>query len=53
VLWNGTQLWALLEGHPDDVAAQAAQCSLDDCDGRPPLPTGSRRVVASRHRSHR
>ncbi|HEY5423586.1 MAG TPA: FAD-binding protein [Ilumatobacteraceae bacterium] len=45
VLWNGTQLWALLEGHPDDVAAQAASCSLDECDGPPELPTGSRRVV--------
>ncbi|MDQ1428821.1 MAG: glycolate oxidase binding subunit [Acidimicrobiaceae bacterium] len=23
VLWDGTQVWVLLEGHPDDVAAQA------------------------------
>jgi len=46
VLWNGRQLWALLEGHPDDVAAQAATCSLQDCEGPPELPTGSRRLVA-------
>ncbi len=25
VLWNGSRLWVLLEGHPADVAAQAAQ----------------------------
>jgi glycolate oxidase FAD binding subunit len=24
VLWNGAEVWVLLEGHPDDVAAQAA-----------------------------
>jgi FAD/FMN-containing dehydrogenase len=46
VLWNGSRLWALLEGHPDDVAAQAAGCSLDACAGPPELPSGSRRVVA-------
>ena len=46
VLWNGSQLWALLEGHPDDVAAQAAACARWQCDGPPALPTGSRRVVA-------
>ena len=45
VLWNGSRLWALLEGHPDDVAAQAASCSLAPCDGPPALPTGSRRLV--------
>ena len=46
VLWNGTRLWALLEGHPDDVAAQAAGCSLTGCDGPPAMPSGSRRIVA-------
>jgi glycolate oxidase FAD binding subunit len=46
VLWNGSRLWALLEGHPDDVAAQAAGCGLDPCEGPPDLPSGSRRVVA-------
>ena len=46
VLWNGSTLWALLEGHPDDVAAQAASCSFTACDGPPTLPSGSRRIVA-------
>ncbi|MEY2414971.1 MAG: glycolate oxidase binding subunit [Ilumatobacteraceae bacterium] len=46
VLWNGSQLWALLEGHAADVDAQASACLLAACDGPPPLPSGSRRVVA-------
>ena len=46
VLWNGSRLWALLEGHPDDVAAQATGSSLTPCDGPPVLPSGSRRVVS-------
>jgi FAD/FMN-containing dehydrogenase len=46
VLWNGSRLWVLLEGHPDDVAAQAAACSLVACDGPPVLPSGSRCVVS-------
>ena len=45
VLWNGTRLWVLLEGHPDDVADQARSASLVVCDGPPPVPTGSRWVV--------
>ena len=45
VLWNGSQLWVLLEGHPGDVAEQAAGCSLVECAGPPALPSGSRRVV--------
>ena len=45
VLWNGSRLWALLEGHPGDVAEQATSASLVACDGPPPLPDGSRRVV--------
>jgi FAD/FMN-containing dehydrogenase len=45
VLWNGSRMWALLEGHPGDVATQAADCSLIACDGPPELPSGSRRVV--------
>jgi glycolate oxidase FAD binding subunit len=45
VLWNGSRLWALLEGHPGDVAAQATGCGLDLCEGPPDLPSGSRRVV--------
>ena len=46
VLWNGSRLWALLEGHPDDVAAQATGSSLTACDGPPQLPSGSRRVIS-------
>ncbi|MEP7202382.1 MAG: FAD-binding protein [Ilumatobacteraceae bacterium] len=45
VLWDGSRLWALLEGHPDDVASQAAASSLTACDGPPPLPAGHRRAV--------
>jgi FAD binding domain len=46
VLWNGGRLWALLEGHPDDVSAQAKAAGLTACDGPPPpLPSGSRRIV--------
>ena len=45
VLWNGARLWALLEGHPTDVAAQARAASLAECDGPPALPSGSRRVI--------
>lgn len=46
VLWDGSRLWALLEGHPADVAAQAAGSSLNACAGPPALPSGSRRVVS-------
>ena len=46
VLWNGSRLWALLEGHPDDVAAQATGSSMTACEGPPELPSGSRRIVA-------
>ena len=46
VLWNGSQLWALLEGHPRDVAEQAAAAGLRAGSGPPALPVGSRRSVA-------
>ncbi len=46
VLWDGSCAWALLEGHPDDVHAQARGASLSAVDGPPPLPSGSRRSVA-------
>lgn len=42
VLWNGTRTWVLLEGHPRDVEAQAAQFGLALIDGPPELPTGGR-----------
>jgi len=45
VLWDGTTLWALLEGHPLDVHAEAEALGLAPCDGPPPLPTGSRRSM--------
>lgn len=45
VLWNGSAVYALLDGHTADVAEQAATCGLAVCDGPPPLPTGSRRSV--------
>ena len=46
VLWDGATVWVLLEGHPLDVAEGAAAAALVECDGPPPLPTGSRRLVA-------
>ena len=42
VLWNGRQVWTLLEGHPDDVRQQAAAVGLNPCDGPPPLLAASR-----------
>ena len=42
ILWDGTTTWLLLEGHPADVAAQAALAGLPEVDGPPPLPTGGR-----------
>ena len=45
VLWNGSEVFALLEGHAADVAAQAMGAGLRECDGPPVLPTGSRRSV--------
>lgn len=45
VLWTGSSIFALLEGHVADVAEQAAAVGLTACDGPPALPTGSRRSV--------
>ena len=45
-LWNGGQIWALLEGHPVDLHEQSVAAGLRECDGPPMLPTGSRRSVA-------
>jgi glycolate dehydrogenase FAD-binding subunit len=36
VLWNGTTTWVLLDGHPADVAAQAAMAGLPDAPGGGP-----------------
>lgn len=38
VLWDGTTLWALLEGHPRDVEAEAKRCGLTEVAAPPPLP---------------
>jgi glycolate oxidase FAD binding subunit len=46
ILWNGSSAWALLEGHPSDITAQATAVGLTAVDGPPALPTGSRRSVA-------
>ncbi len=46
VLWDGATVWALLEGHASDVTEQATAAGLQACSGPPPLPTGSRRVLA-------
>ena len=46
VLWDGTRVWALLEGHPDDVDATAAGAGLAEVDGPPALPTGARCLAA-------
>jgi glycolate dehydrogenase FAD-binding subunit len=45
ILWDGTTTWLGLEGHPDDVAAQAAVAGLPEVEGPPPLPTGGRRSL--------
>lgn len=38
VLWNGRTTWLLLEGHPDDVDAQASHFGLVPAPGAPELP---------------
>jgi glycolate oxidase FAD binding subunit len=40
VLWDATQVWVLLEGHPDDVAAQAASLgpSFEPVSAAPAAP---------------
>jgi glycolate oxidase FAD binding subunit len=38
LLWDGTSTWACLEGHPDDVAEQAARFGGEEVVGRPELP---------------
>lgn len=45
VLWDGSRVWALLEGHPADLVEQRAAAGLHFADGPPALPSGSRRSV--------
>ena len=44
LLWDGTATWVLLEGHPADVAAEAAVlgAGFTEVDGPPPIPTAGR-----------
>ncbi|HET6811459.1 MAG TPA: FAD-binding protein [Acidimicrobiales bacterium] len=44
LLWDGARAWALLEGHPSDVDAEAAALgrAWQECAGPPVLPTGAR-----------
>jgi glycolate oxidase FAD binding subunit len=42
VLWDGTSVWVLLEGHRDDVVAQASALGLRDGDPPADLPDGGR-----------
>lgn len=46
VLWNGSAVFALLEGHATDVAEQATTSGLTACDGPPTLPAGGPRHVS-------
>jgi glycolate oxidase FAD binding subunit len=38
ILWDGRTTWVCLEGHPDDVQAQADLIGGTETDGAPPLP---------------
>jgi glycolate oxidase FAD binding subunit len=38
LLWDGTTTWLCLEGHADDVEAQAGQAGLEPVGGPPALP---------------
>jgi glycolate dehydrogenase FAD-binding subunit len=42
ILWDGTTTWVCLDGHPDDVAQQAALTGMAEADGPPVLPSGGR-----------
>jgi glycolate oxidase FAD binding subunit len=46
VLWDGTSVWVLLEGHRDDVVAQASALGLRDGDPPADLPVGGRWSLA-------
>jgi FAD/FMN-containing dehydrogenase len=46
ILWDGTTTWLCLEGHPDDIAAEARLAPMYKVDGPPTLPSGGRRSMA-------
>ncbi len=46
VLWDGESTWALLEGHPDDIAEQAQRTGMAPAAGPPPLPKAHRWSLA-------
>ena len=48
LLWDGTTVWLLLEGHGADVEAQAELAGLEPTDGPPPLATGGRQSLRPR-----
>lgn len=43
ILWDGRETAVLLEGHPDDVAAEAGLSELTPADSAPPWPHGAHR----------
>jgi glycolate oxidase FAD binding subunit len=45
MLWDGRQVWVLLEGHPRDIEHTAAQHRLEPC-AAPAVPGARRAVVA-------
>lgn len=50
-LWDGTNVWVLLEGDERDVAVQVAELPLDPVADPPALPTGGRwSIPPRRHR---
>ena len=46
VLWDGSTIWALLEGHADDVVEQASVAGLFGAAGPPTMPGGTRHLIA-------
>jgi glycolate oxidase FAD binding subunit len=47
LLWDGITTWVLLEGHPTDVAAEAALAALPEVEGPPELPPWRRSMRPS------
>jgi hypothetical protein len=47
VLWDGARTSVCLEGHPADVAEQAAAAGLVEVEGPPPVPAGASLALAA------